>query len=193
MKNNGGMNNAYTSLTNTNYHFDCSNEAFEEGLDRLSQFFICPTFSKASAEREVNAVNSEFNQSLQSDGWHFFNLCQRISNQDSLFNRFNCGNLKSLSQPGMHESLLEFHKKWYSSNIMTLTVRSKHDIDSLEKWVTEKFSPVINKNVVVPNLGDPNPYPTGNLGKLVKFVPVQDTDQLTFSWVLPYVEKDFKT
>jgi insulysin len=76
----------------------------------------------------------------------------------------------------MHESLLEFHKKWYSSNIMTLTVRSKHEIDSLEKWVTEKFSPVINKDVVVPNLGDPNPYPAENLGKLVKFVPVQDTD-----------------
>lgn len=36
IKNNGGMNNAYTSLTNTNYHFDCSNEAFDEALDRFS-------------------------------------------------------------------------------------------------------------------------------------------------------------
>ena len=36
MTNNGGSNNAYTSLTDTNYHFDCSNEAFEEGLDRLA-------------------------------------------------------------------------------------------------------------------------------------------------------------
>ena len=36
MTNNGGSNNAYTSLTDTNYHFDCSNEAFEESLDRLA-------------------------------------------------------------------------------------------------------------------------------------------------------------
>jgi secreted Zn-dependent insulinase-like peptidase len=36
MLNNGGMNNAYTSLTNTNYHFDCSNQAFQEGLDRFA-------------------------------------------------------------------------------------------------------------------------------------------------------------
>jgi secreted Zn-dependent insulinase-like peptidase len=36
IKNNGGMNNAYTSLTNTNYHFDCSNEAFTECLDRFA-------------------------------------------------------------------------------------------------------------------------------------------------------------
>jgi len=93
----------------------------------------------------------------------------------------------------MHESLLEFHKKWYSANIMTLTVRSKHEIESLEKWITDKFSPVVNKDVVLPNLGDPNPYPVENLGKLVKFVPVQDTDQLTIVWTLPYVEKDFNT
>lgn len=36
MSKNGGYNNAYTSLTNTNFHFECSNEAFQEGVDRLS-------------------------------------------------------------------------------------------------------------------------------------------------------------
>ena len=74
IKNNGGSNNAYTSLTNTNFHFDCSNDAFEEALDRMSQFFICPTFSEESASREVEAVDSEFNQSLQNDAWRFMNL-----------------------------------------------------------------------------------------------------------------------
>ena len=42
IKNNGGYSNAYTSLTNTNYHFECSNQAFPEALDRFSQFFTCP-------------------------------------------------------------------------------------------------------------------------------------------------------
>jgi len=64
MSKNGGMNNAFTSLTDTNFHFDCSNEAFEEALDRMAQFFICPTFSESSADREVNAVDSEFKMSL---------------------------------------------------------------------------------------------------------------------------------
>ena len=61
---NGGSNNAYTNLTDTNFHFDVSNEAFEETLDRLAQFFITPTFSESSSEREVNAVDSEFKMSL---------------------------------------------------------------------------------------------------------------------------------
>lgn len=36
IKNNGGYNNAWTSLTDTNYHFDSSNSAFAEALDRFS-------------------------------------------------------------------------------------------------------------------------------------------------------------
>jgi len=64
----------------------------------------------------------------------------------------------------MRESLLAFHKKWYSSNIMTLTVYSRHEIEKLETWVTEKFSAVENKEVVVPDLGSPAPFPKENLG-----------------------------
>ena len=128
MLNNGGMNNAYTSLTNTNFHFDCSNQAFEEGLDRFSHFFKTPNFSISGAEREVKAVDSEFNQSLQADGWHFFNLVQRLSNPESSLNRFICGNAKTLNQPGIRESLLDFHKKYYSSNIMTLALSGKHEL-----------------------------------------------------------------
>jgi len=64
----------------------------------------------------------------------------------------------------MRQSLLDFHKKWYSSNIMTLSVYSRHDIELLEKWVTEKFSAVENKEVVVPDLGSPAPFPKEDLG-----------------------------
>ena len=53
-----------------------------------------------------------------------------------------------------------------------------------------KFSPVINKDVVVPNLGDPFPYPADRLGKLVKYVPVKDEDKMTITWVLDYMQKD---
>lgn len=64
IENNGGMNNAYTSLTDTNYHLDISNDAFEEALERFSDFFKGPTFKQESTEREMNAVDSEYNQSL---------------------------------------------------------------------------------------------------------------------------------
>lgn len=30
---------------------------------------------------------------------------------------------------------------------MTLTISSRHPLQDLEKWTTEKFSPVVNNNV----------------------------------------------
>ena len=64
IKNNGGMNNAYTTLVNTNYHFDCSNDGFQGALDRFSWFFKKPLLGESQTEREMKAVDSEFNQSL---------------------------------------------------------------------------------------------------------------------------------
>ena len=76
---------------------------------------------------------------------------------------------------------------------MTLSVYSRHEIELLEKWVTEKFSPVENKEVVVPDLGNPAPFPKENLGQFVRFVPVKDVDQLSLYWILPYVELEHNT
>ena len=57
----GGMNNAYTSMTDTNYMFDSSNEGFQGALDRFAQFFIAPLLKEDSTEREMEAVDSEYN------------------------------------------------------------------------------------------------------------------------------------
>jgi len=69
---------------------------------------------------------------------------------------------------------------------MNLTVVGKFDISQLEAWVTEKFSPVVNKDVVLPNLLEPCPYPTTHLRKLIKFIPVKDEDLFTFTYFLPF-------
>ena len=74
IKDHGGYNNAFTSLTDTNYHFECSNDAFAEALDRFAQFFLSPLLGDSQTEREMNAVDSEYNMSLQNDSWRKFSL-----------------------------------------------------------------------------------------------------------------------
>jgi insulysin len=93
----------------------------------------------------------------------------------------------------MRDKLLEFHRNWYSSNIMSLCVIGSEDIETLEKWVVEKFSPVVNKEVVVPDLCVEKPFNPEDLGKIVKFVPIKDKDVLTLFYSLPYCQKEFKT
>ena len=95
----------------------------------------------------MNAVDSEYNMSLQSDAWRFFMLIQTVSHKESNLNRFGCGNLQTLKQEGIRESLLAFHKKWYSSNIMKLCLSGRHSLDQLEKWANEMFTPIINMSV----------------------------------------------
>jgi len=177
IKNKGGYNNAFTSLTDTNYHFEVSNEGFERALDMFSQFFISPLLGENQAEREMKAVDSEFNMSQQSDAWRRFMILQTLSHPDSKLNRFNCGNLKSLQKEGIRDALLSFHKQWYSSNIMNLVVSSKHSLEQLEAWVIEKFTAVPNKDLKVPDLGQPShPFPPERLGVITKFHPIQDKD-----------------
>ena len=62
--NNGGYNNAFTSLVDTNYHFEVSNDAFGGALDRFAQFFLSPLLGEGQTDREMNAVDSEYNMSL---------------------------------------------------------------------------------------------------------------------------------
>jgi insulysin len=61
---NGGYNNAFTTMLETNYYFNISNEALAGGLDRLASFFICPNFSESSVNKEINAIDSEFKKNI---------------------------------------------------------------------------------------------------------------------------------
>lgn len=80
IQNNGGYNNAYTSLTSTNYHFEIANDAFKEALDMFAQFYISPLFGESQIEREMNAVDSEFSMFLQEDSSRKKMLFQMVSN-----------------------------------------------------------------------------------------------------------------
>lgn len=55
---------------------------------------------------------------------------------------------------------------------MHLVILGSSPIADLTKWATEKFSVIKNFDVEVPFLGDPAPFPSGKLGKLIKFVPI---------------------
>lgn len=117
-------------------------------------------------------MDSEYNMSLQNDSWHFFNLLMNLAEDESNLHRFMCGNKASLQVDGMRDHLLNFHKTWYSSNIMHLVIQSNHSIADMERWATDKFSVIKNFEVEVPFLGDPAPFPAGKLGKLIKYVPI---------------------
>jgi secreted Zn-dependent insulinase-like peptidase len=136
-------------------------------------------------EREALAVDSEFLKSTDDDCWHFSNLKNIISDPDSYANNFGCGNLQACSKPGMRKELFEFYEKWYSSNLLNLVICGNHDIHTLEKWANTFFSPIANKNVVLPDLSQPHPYSGNYVNKLLKWIPIKEKNTLTMQWILP--------
>ncbi|CAE7636737.1 Ide, partial [Symbiodinium sp. CCMP2456] len=68
VKQHGGKCNASTGDDKTCYQFDVSPAFLEGAMDRFSQFFLTPLFTKSATEREINAVDSEHSMRISDDG-----------------------------------------------------------------------------------------------------------------------------
>ncbi|KAJ3324178.1 Insulinase (Peptidase M16) [Blyttiomyces sp. JEL0837] len=180
----GGYSNAFTAAENTNYYFEVSSEgkAFEGALDRFAQFFISPLFLESCTERELKAVDSEHKKNLQDDTWRLQQLEQDLSNPGHPYSKFGTGNWETLHETplkngiNIRDKLIDFHRKYYSANIMKLVVLGKESLDTLSEWVIEKFSEVENKGVAVPTC-EGHPLGDEQLG-----VSISLTDEGVRNW-----------
>jgi insulysin len=183
LKTNGGYNNAYTSRDHTNYHFEIRHEAFEGALDRMAQFFIAPLFAPEFTEREMNAVNSEFQKNLESDGWRQFQLHCAHYPEAHPANHFNIGSRETLGGT-TREELLAFHQAHYSANTMTLAVVGQDSLDQLEAWVRTYYSAIENRQLETLRF-DPNFSPPKSALRLIRMEPVKDLRSLSLEFALP--------
>eukprot|EP00924_Labyrinthula_sp_SR-Ha-C_P016663 augustus_masked-scaffold_6-processed-gene-11.1-mRNA-1 protein AED:0.03 eAED:0.06 QI:0/-1/0/1/-1/1/1/0/1091 len=193
----GGYSNAYTGAEVTNYHFKVESNHFFDALDRFSQFFIAPLFDPSSTKREARAVDNEFSGNIQSDLWRQYLISCDLCSKEHPYSKFNIGNLETLEKIpeekgiNVRERLLKFFDEHYSSNLMTLVVLGREDLDTLEKNVLELFSAVPNHNrdkfYVHPSKLTHFSKDAGNLCVEVPINPVRDTHQLSLSFMLPPV------
>ncbi|GMP89949.1 hypothetical protein CsSME_00041296 [Camellia sinensis var. sinensis] len=123
----GGSSNAYTEAEHTCYHFEVKREFLKGALRRFSQFFISPLVKAEAMEREVQAVDSEFNQILQNDLCRLQQLQCHTSAPGHPFNRFFWGNKKSLVDAmekgiNLREQILKLYSDNYHGGLMKLVV-----------------------------------------------------------------------
>ena len=198
LQSHGGSSNAYTACAHTNYQFDVTPPHLEEALDRFAQFFVCPLFTASATDRELLAVDSENAKNLQNDSWRLYQLTKSLSKKDHPFNSFGTGNLQTLkvipekSKINTREALLAFHKKYYSANIMKLVVLGTDDLDTLQKWVEEKFVDIENKKIDFPSFPS-DPFGDQILGKQINVLPVKDLRYIRMVFQLPPQKKNYGT
>jgi insulysin len=186
-----GHSNAYTAAEHTNYHFQLSSDHLQGGLDRFAQFFINPLFSASCQDREILAVDSENKKNLQNDLWRFYQLDKTNSNENHPYNGFSTGNFQTLhvdpisKNLDVREILIDFYESNYSSNLMSLVILGKQDLDTLTEWSIEMFSKIPNKNLSRPNYNGELVLPKQYLGTLTKARPVMDTHKIELTFMIP--------
>jgi len=194
IKQNGGTCNANTACYVTNFYFDVKKDALEPALDRFSRFFTEPLLTRDCTDREINAVDSEFQAGHTMPWWRYIGIMHQSANPEHPFH-VAVGNNKVLRDDpkergiDLYEEMLKFYHEFYSSNGMTLCVVGKESLEELEAMVRDKFSAIVNKDLSLP-LGDAvssePAFLPGDWNRLLLQAPVKDVKQLTFSWVLPW-------
>uniref|UniRef100_A0A671KBF5 Nardilysin-like n=1 Tax=Sinocyclocheilus anshuiensis TaxID=1608454 RepID=A0A671KBF5_9TELE len=199
LKKHGGSDNASTDCERTIFQFDVQRKCFKEALDRWAQFFICPLMIEDAIDREVEAVDSEYQLAKPSDSHRKEMLFGSLAKPNHPMSKFCWGNAQTLkTEPkekniNVYKRLREFWKRYYSAHYMTLAVQSKESLDTLEEWVREIFSQVPSNGQPKPDFSEQlSPFETPAFNKLYRVVPVRKVHALTITWALPPQEKHYR-
>uniref|UniRef100_A0A8C0R064 Nardilysin convertase n=1 Tax=Canis lupus dingo TaxID=286419 RepID=A0A8C0R064_CANLU len=199
LKKHGGSDNASTDCERTVFQFDVQRKYFKEALDRWAQFFIHPLMIRDAIDREVEAVDSEYQLARPSDANRKEMLFGSLARPGHPMGKFFWGNAETLKHEpkrnniDTHARLREFWMRYYSAHYMTLVVQSKETLDTLEKWVTEIFSQIPNNGLPKPNFGHlTDPFDTPAFNKLYRVVPIRKIHALTITWALPPQQQHYR-
>ncbi len=177
----GGISNAYTSTDHTVYMFSSNNDAFLEGVDRISHFFIDPLFPSSGVERELNAVDQENDKNIQNDGWRRWMILKETGNQDHPNAKFSTGTAQTLGNIPL-QTLNDWYNTYYSSEGMLIVALSNLSLDQIAKAIEEDFSKVPKRKVATPVI---KPLTSKDQqGHLIVVEPVHDLRLLNLTWEL---------
>lgn len=185
----GGSENAYTAFENTNYHFSIDKDHLEGALDRFAQFFIAPLFTAEYVQREKNAVHSEYKARIKDDDRRLYSALQQVVNPRHPFSKFAVGSLETLSDrdgSAIRDELIDFYRRHYSADLMTLAVLGREPLPRLEEWVRSRFEKVENRSVT-PIAIDAPLFEPGRLPLRLDVEPLREERQLELYFPIPPV------
>ncbi|WP_289030564.1 insulinase family protein [uncultured Paraglaciecola sp.] len=183
---NGGTQNAYTELDHTNFMVAVNNEAYDQALSRFSGFFYEALLNEEYADKERNAVHSEWTMKSPNDWVILAQLEGKTLNPEHPISQFNWGNLESLKDSGnqkLQDALLDFYNRYYSANLMKAAMISNLSIAEMKLLAKRHFSKIPNKHTPKPTINVPVAT-AEQLKKIVHYVPQADMKQLSLHFVI---------
>lgn len=193
---NGGGSNAETECEYTLFYFDIVEDHLQGALDRFSSLFISPLMLREAMSRELEAVESEFQNNINNDSCRIQQLI--ASKANGVASTFTWGNLKTLKEnvesDKVYDSAHEFRKKFYVANNMCLCIQSVKSLDEIQDIVEKGFSSISS--------GSKNPrnYKSSSCSfkndffeKVLYVKPKSDKLKIFLSFLMPSMESHYKT
>ena len=152
-----GENNGVTKAFTTSYYYALETEGFEEFSEVLVDAVNQPLFSADMIAKEINNVNSEISMRMTfNKHLGYYKMIKAVGNEKAKIFSDGFANidLEKVDPEKLRKKILEFHDKYYSANIMTLTVVSETDSEHIKKIIEDKFSIIPNKHVERPFFTD---------------------------------------
>jgi len=217
----GGFSNAYTSTTETCYHFSVGPAHLHGAIERFAGFFHSPLFDPSCTLRELNAVDSEHRKNAQSDPSRIWQLFKDLSVPGHPFGKFGTGTVATLTQaardleskkadnnalPVQKEGdekdggfvaretrrrLIEWWERHYCASIMRLAIIGRESLDDLTKLVLCHFSAVPNRGLTLPTYD--RPWGPEQCGKLVLAKTVMDAATLEMEFPISEQEVHYRS
>lgn len=188
-----GEHNGVTKAFSTSFFYKLKKEGLAEFLPAFADAIINPTFTKENIEKEINNVNSEISMRMTyNKHMATYKLLKKIGNPNSKLFQDGFANIDSenVNIEDLQRKLHEFHRKYYSANIMTLVVIAETDLRALKSKVEENFSWVKNREVVRPLYNDTKPivppFTPDTFGKVYYIQGFSQPSKLTISFVTPH-------
>ncbi|CAG2168148.1 unnamed protein product [Oppiella nova] len=196
--NGGSVIHTRTTSTYTAYLFDIATDYLPGALDRFAQFFIEPLFTESAMEREINAINSEYESYITNGHYREDSVDRCLSDPDHDYSKFQMANNESLKEIpyakgiDVRQELLSFHERWYSANIMSLVVLGKECIQELQELVIPMFSGIRNNSAIAPKWTT-NPFSDPYLRKQCFIVPIDDKQSMKIMFSIPDMSAHYRS
>ena len=109
-----------------------------------------PLFPKEYVMKEINAVDSEFNNYKNTAIFrHVIDIIYNLNYQhfaESHTNKFGAGNKQTLDIPNIYEMAIQYYKTYYQPKNMTLVIYHNSDINIIKNAINDTFGIISNLN-----------------------------------------------
>ncbi|GMF11510.1 unnamed protein product [Phytophthora lilii] len=200
----GGCSNGATECESTRFVFDVDAAHFAPALDMFASLFVSPLLRREAMERELKAVESEFQRVRNNNPVRLQQVMCETSIEGHPYSRcFTWGNEESLKHKpardgvDVREQMLEFFNRHYVAPAMKLCVYGCEPLEVLEEYVAQSFSAIPrsrNKHdaLTFEKLSVPYGGAAGQLPTIVRVIPVGEKRSLRLYWMLPTMVESYR-